>query len=441
MAPDRWLPFLRTLLPTEAILLGLYLYLGNRGVAVSDQAGGFWGAALLILIISAWRTSGGRGQQDAVGAQRARAVLNALGEQRGDLVADLARALERLVGAAQEDAALRAAILDHSPVGIVLVNGDGEILLRNAVLAEMFALSSSEMQAASLSQLLRHYQFVDLWRKAREEDTPQALTEEVPQSRRTLNAMTIPLQGELAGQFLLLFQDVSELRRLETVRRDFVSNVSHELRTPLTSLKALTESLRDGALEEPETAKRFLAHMETEVDALSELVAELLELARIESHRAPLQLAAADPCTIIARSVERLRLQADRAGLQVRVDCPADLPQINADATRLEQVLVNLIHNAVKFTPSGGQVTVSAEAQRAAVAFRVEDTGVGMDPEVLPRIFERFYKTDPARNKGGTGLGLAISKHLVESHGGRIWAESELGQGSRLYFTIPRTAG
>ncbi len=437
MPSDRWQIFLRLLIPMEAILLGLYLYLGNAGIPVHEQDNTFWVAAISIFLISAWRVSGGHAPGDAPGAQRARAVLNALGEERGNLVPDLARALERLVGEAQEDAGVRAAILEHSPVGLVLVDPNGEILLRNGVLADMFALSSSEMQAPSLSQLLRHYQFVELWRTARDEEARQMLTEEVPQSRSILRATAIPLQGELAGHCLLLFEDVSELRRLETVRRDFVSNVSHELRTPLTSLKALTESLRAGALDEPDTAKRFLAHIETEVDALSELVAELLELARIESHRAPLQLAAADPCTIIGKAVERLSLQAERAGLQIGIECPGDLPAINADATRLEQVLVNLIHNAVKFTPSGGRVTVSAESQSDEVVFLVEDSGVGMDPDVLPRIFERFYKTDPARNKGGTGLGLAISKHLVESHGGRIWAESQLGQGASFYFTIP----
>lgn len=438
MAPaNRWHIFWRLLIPMEATLLGLYLYLDRVGIPVRQQADAFWGAGLLILAISAWRVSGGHAPGEAPEAQRARAVLNALGEERGNLVADLSRALGRLVEEAQEDAAVRTAILENSPVGFVMVDADGEIRLRNQVLSEMFALSSSEMQATSLSQLLRHYQFVELWRQARDDDSPQSLTEEVPQSRRILTASAIPLHGELAGSYILLFEDVSELKRLETVRRDFVSNVSHELRTPLTSLKALTESLRGGALDEPNTAKRFLAHIETEVDALSELVAELLELARIESHRAPLRLAAADACVIIGKAVERLSLQAERAGLEIEVNCSVELPDINADATRLEQVLVNLIHNAVKFTPSGGRVAVSAEAQDGAILFLVADSGVGMDPEVLPRIFERFYKTDPARNKGGTGLGLAISKHLVEAHGGRIWAESQLGQGAKLYFTIP----
>jgi two-component system phosphate regulon sensor histidine kinase PhoR len=236
----------------------------------------------------------------------------------------------------------------------------------------------------------------------------------------------------------MLLEDITELRRLETVRRDFVSNVSHELRTPLTSLKALTESLRAGAFEEPETAKRFLAHIETEVDALSELVSELLELAKIESARVPLQIEPSDPCAIIQRAAERLALQAQRAGLSLDVECPPNATRVRADAVRLEQVLVNLLHNAIKFTPSEGSVWVGAEPLDGEARFYVRDTGVGIPEDDLPRVFERFYKTDQARsNKGGTGLGLAISKHIVEAHGGRIWAESVEGQGSTFSFTIP----
>jgi two-component system phosphate regulon sensor histidine kinase PhoR len=245
------------------------------------------------------------------------------------------------------------------------------------------------------------------------------------------------LRNELDEHYLLLFEDVTELRRLETIRKDFVSNVSHELRTPLTSIKALTESLRAGALDEPEMARRFLGHIETEVDALSELVSELLELARIESQQVPLQRSPSDACEILQRGAERLRLQAERAGLDLRIDCRPGLPLVMADAPRLEQVLVNLIHNAVKFTPRGGAVTAAAVAKGDAVEFSVADTGVGISADNLQRVFERFYKTDPARNRSGTGLGLAIAKHLVEAHDGQIGVESKEGKVSRFFFTVP----
>ncbi len=350
-------------------------------------------------------------------------------------------ALERNLGDKSDQLTGQAdrlqALLENFHFGVVLVNVDGEVLLANRALQDLFALSPGETQATSLPALLRHYQFVDLWRRATQTAITLSLTAEVPQSKRYVRASVYPLSGNLAGHSLLIFEDVTELRRLETVRRDFVSNVSHELRTPLTSLKALTESLRSGALEEPETAKRFLGHIETEVDALSELVSELLELARIESQRSPVQRAPSNPCKILERGAERLRLQAERAGLTLTVTCAKDLPPILADPPRLEQVLVNLIHNAVKFTPKGGKIDVSAIRKNGAVEFSVKDTGVGISEDNLSRIFERFYKTDPARNKGGTGLGLAITRHLVEAHEGKIGLESKEGLGSRFWFTVP----
>ena len=185
-------------------------------------------------------------------------------------------------------------------------------------------------------------------------------------------------------------------------------------------------------------AHRFLERMETEVDSLSQMVSELLELARIESGRVPLQMSPVPPSDLIDGAVERLRLQAERSGLNLTIECPEDLPPVLADYTRLEQVIVNLLHNAIKFTPAGGRITVGAESTGEAVRFFVQDSGVGIPAIDLPRIFERFYKADRARSGGGTGLGLAISKHLVEAHGGEIWAESEEGKGSTFSFAIPR---
>lgn len=329
------------------------------------------------------------------------------------------------------------ALLGHMENGIVLVDEQGNVLLANGKLSSIFALSPDERKAETLPSLLRHYQFVELWRRAMQLNAPQSLSAEVPQSKRFVRGSVFPLRHELEDHALLIFDDVTELRRLETVRKDFVSNVSHELRTPLTSLKALTESLRAGALDEPDTARRFLGHIETEVDALSELVSELLELARIESQNVPLSRELSDPCEILRSGAERLQLQADRAGLSLNLDCEKDLPAVLADPPRLEQVLVNLIYNAIKFTPAGGHIELAAKVKSGAIEFSIKDTGIGIGREEQARIFERFYKTDPSRNKSGTGLGLAIAKHLVEAHGGQIGVESEEGKGSRFFFTVP----
>lgn len=332
------------------------------------------------------------------------------------------------------------AVLDGSPAGIVLAADDGAVVLSNARIQSLFALSEDEQQAETVAHLLRHYQIIEMWQQAVRSGVGQVLLAEVPQSRRTLRASVLPLGGALGGALdghsLLTFEDVTELHRLETVRKDFVSNVSHELRTPLTSLRLLTESLRGGAIHEPAAAERFLTLMETEVDALSTLVTELLELARSESKDVKLQLAASDPCALVRSAAGRLQLQAERAGLQLSVECPAQLPTVLADAPRIEQVLVSLIHNATKFTPQGGRVVVSTAAQDGLVEFAVEDNGVGILAEDQARIFERFYKTDPARNRTGTGLGLAIARHVVEAHGGHIGVTSQPGMGSRFFFTL-----
>ena len=235
----------------------------------------------------------------------------------------------------------------------------------------------------------------------------------------------------------MVFQDLSQIKRLETTRQDFISNISHELRTPLASLKALTDTLQEGALEDPDAAKRFLGRMDTEVDALTQMVTELLELSRIESGRVPLDLKQVSPKNILAQSRERMRVQAERKNLTLEIDCSPELPDIEADSRRIEQVIVNLLHNAIKFSDPGDRIIMEAEKNGNSIAFKVQDFGTGIPESDLERIFERFYKTDQARSSGGTGLGLSIAKHLVEAHGGTIQAESTLHEGSAFSFFIP----
>lgn len=347
----------------------------------------------------------------------------------------MALKIRQQVNDLQEERGKLAAVLDHMNDGILIVDAEGSIRLLNPAAGTMFGLNLQDAAGRSLPEALRIHQPHDLWQQSQKTREIQQTSFEY-RKQLVLNASAIPLGQSLPGHTLLLFQDVTRQNQVEAMRRDFISNVSHELRTPLAALKALTETLRDGALDDPPAAQRFLDRMETEVDAISLMVMELLELSRIESGRVPLNLQPARPEAILQAAYERLSLQAERAELQLVLVCPPDLPAVQADSARIQQVLVNLLHNAIKFTPSGGSVTMSAVDQGSQVVFQVRDTGIGIASKDIPRIFERFYKTDRARSGGGTGLGLAIARHMVEAHGGKIWVESQPDQGSTFYFTL-----
>jgi len=241
----------------------------------------------------------------------------------------------------------------------------------------------------------------------------------------------------------LTFEDVSELRRLQRIRSEFVDNLSHELRTPLTNVSLLAETLvreseAAGELIPPRMRDR-ITKIEVETGHLVQMVSELLDLARIESGRPMLLLDRVDVGRLAVASADRLRLFAERQGVQLIVEAPpAGLPAVSGAEERLGQVLINLVHNAVKFSPDGGDVTIRVEEQPPDIVVSVEDHGIGIPRGSLDRVFERFYKVDRARVRGGgTGLGLAIARHVVQGHGGRIWVVSEEGRGSTFSFALP----
>ncbi len=330
-----------------------------------------------------------------------------------------------------------AAVLSQMTDGVLIADSEGMIQLINPAAERLFDVTEENALYHSVIEIVRHHQLVEVWKKAIETGEQQTTTLGIKAENQYLQSVVIPLVNTLPGSTLILCQDLTRIRRLELVRRDFVSNVSHELRTPLASLKALVETLQEGALEDPPAAQRFLTRMVTEIDTLTQLVQELLELSRIESGRVPLHLKPVTPHALLTPAVERMGLQAERAGLTLRMDCPEDLPSVLADMDRMEQVIVNLLHNAIKFTSPAGEVSVSAHQDGAMVIFMIKDTGVGIASADLGRIFERFYKADRARSGGGTGLGLSIARHMVEAHGGHIWAESEAGKGSSFFFSLP----
>ena len=345
--------------------------------------------------------------------------------------------LRQEIGALESERSKLSAVLEKMTDGVFIVDDRGIIQLINPAAERIFNISQEDAIHKPLIETLRYHQPYELWQQCRETGLVQEASFDLDK-RLAIQGVATALGQALPGSILLLFQDITRQRQIEAMRRDFISNVSHELRTPLAALKAITETLQDGALEDHPTARQFLGRMETEVDALSLMVSELLELSRIDSGRVPLELKPTRPYDVINLAFERLYLQAERANLSLEVECPETLPGVMADASRLQQVIVNLLHNAIKFTPEGGKVTVGALDEGQMIRFYVRDTGIGISSDDLPRIFERFYKADRARSGSGTGLGLAIARHLVEAHGGRISAESESGKGSRFSFTIPK---
>jgi two-component system phosphate regulon sensor histidine kinase PhoR len=221
------------------------------------------------------------------------------------------------------------------------------------------------------------------------------------------------------------------------MRRELIGNISHELRTPLAGIKAMIETLKEGAIDDKQEAADFLSRIDGEVDHMTQMISELTELSRIETGRAELRMAPLNLNLLVTEVAAQLNPLAQRQQVTITTHLVADLPAVRADNDRIRQALVNLIHNAIKFNHPGRRVTVSTRVDRESVIVSVSDTGIGISKEELPHVFERFYKADKARSRGGSGLGLAIAKHTVQAHGGSIWAQSEEGRGSTFSFNLP----
>jgi two-component system phosphate regulon sensor histidine kinase PhoR len=250
---------------------------------------------------------------------------------------------------------------------------------------------------------------------------------------------------------VLVFHDITELRRLEKIRKDFVANVSHELRTPLTSIKGYVEALLDGAKDDPAASAKYLDIILKQSDRLNVIIEDLLELSKIESGRVSFKEEPIDLRSVIDRTLSMMKPIADKRGHRLTASVPSTLPPMAGDEGRLVQVLTNLLDNAVKYTPTGGTITVAAklipeigilEQSGQTIEVSVADTGIGIPEQDRPRVFERFYRVDKARSRelGGTGLGLAIVKHIVEGHGGQVWVEANQPQGSRFVVRLPVSA-
>jgi two-component system phosphate regulon sensor histidine kinase PhoR len=367
-----------------------------------------------------------------------------------DEIAELGRTLnlmaERLSEKIQDLEGERtkvAAILDSMVEGVIAIDQRSRILLMNHAARWIFDLGREQVEGRPLLAIIRHKAIIDLVVDGPQSALDAARRREIelgPPVDRILDAHASAMALAPSGRgTLLVLHDVTELRRLERVRTEFVANVSHELRTPLTSIRGYLETLLDGALDEPANARRFLEIAHTHAERLSRLVDDLLQLSDIETGKLVLKLAPLILHDVAADVIAFFEKQATQKRLILRNHVPLDL-RMQADWDRLTQILVNLVDNAVKYTPEQGQITLGASSgAKGLVNVWVADTGIGIPSTDLPRITERFYRVDKARSRelGGTGLGLAIVKHLVQAHGGELWLESELGKGTTVYFSLP----
>ena len=321
--------------------------------------------------------------------------------------------------------------------GVVRLKDDLTVEFANSAAHVMLERKPGTMAARSALEAFIDARIEGIARSAMESGSANGEVTVRSQSGATVTVRA--RRSPVAGVWLVL-EDVSELRRLQRMRAEFIDNLSHELRTPLTTISLLAETAaRDAESASPRLRDR-ISKIEIETGHLTQMVNELLDLSRIESGTVQLMLDDVDLVRLARNTAERLRLFAERQGLTIDLDVPDRVSPVRGDEDRLGQVLVNLLHNAVKFSPDGGRIVVGVREDPGEVRVWVRDPGIGVPYADLARIFERFYKVDRARvrGRGGTGLGLSICRHVVESHGGRIWAESEDGSGSTFILVLPQ---
>ena len=361
--------------------------------------------------------------------------LARLADALGGTVSKLGQTIHTLIDERNRSAAILASMVE----GVAVVGGDERVLYCNAAFERILELREGSSQGKKLVEAVRQAELVAAVRQVLvggEEVTGEV---EVGTVRpRSFSVTAAPVHAAGASSAVLVLHDITELRRLERVRQDFVANVSHEFKTPLTAIQGFAETLLGGALDDKANRKRFVEIIREHAWRLARLTDDLLKLSRIEAGRLELELRPVSVETLVNCCVETARLKAEAKGLRIHVQLPEGLPPVRGDSAQLAEVLQNLLDNALQYTPSGGQIDVTAVSDGREVTFTVADTGIGIPESDLERIFERFYRVDAARSReaGGTGLGLAIARHIVDAHKGRIWVESAVGQGSRFHFSV-----
>jgi two-component system phosphate regulon sensor histidine kinase PhoR len=368
------------------------------------------------------------------------------GLEGDDQLAELGRTLDKLArGLSSTLQELRgerdrmAGILEGMVEGVILLDAKRRIVVLNPALREMLLLPADAI-GKPLLEVVRNAELRDLFDAAAADDEPTTQEVEIGNIKpRRLLARVARMPGT-QRQFVAVFVDVTEVRRLESMRRDFVANVSHELRTPVTSIRSAAETLIDGAATDPQASMAFINIIDRNAARLHQLVEDLLDLSRIESRGFRLSFEPIELRPIFSQVMGLFRERASKKNVLLEERSPGEIPKVRADRRALEHVLTNLIDNAVKYCPSGAHVWLGVQVSTEAVTVSVSDDGPGIDERHLPRVFERFYRVDAGRSRevGGTGLGLSIVKHLVEAMGGTVSVESQLNQGTTFSFSLKR---
>ena len=342
------------------------------------------------------------------------------------------------------------AVLASMVEGVLAVDLDERVLNVNRAAAEMLRISPARAVGRSIQEMIRNTAVQHFVAEALSSESPTTAdlilrmeSDDGEAQERFVQAQGAALRDAAGNRIgaLIVLHDVTRLRRLEMLRRDFVANVSHEVKTPITAIKGSVETLLDAGPNDPESVRRFLQIINRQADRLNAIVEDLLALARIEqdTEREHVEREPCDVCDVVHSAVELVAIAARGKDIAIESRCGAGGLIVALNRALMEQALVNLLDNAVKYSPAGTTVTITCEKREGEVVLAVADRGVGIEAEHLPRLFERFYRTDRARSRaqGGTGLGLSIVKHIANAHGGRVSVESEFGVGSTFRIHVP----
>jgi two-component system, OmpR family, phosphate regulon sensor histidine kinase PhoR len=357
--------------------------------------------------------------------------------QLGNAFNEMSSSLKNTMEAVSAEKAKLSTVLNNMADGVILTDKEGNVSAANNSAGRLLGFTVQNVPGKPVIEVVHDHEVDAILKKCLQTNQEQSTQFESSVTKHFIRVIAAPVAEGKAVEILFLFQDLTEVRNLQTMRKELVGNISHELRTPIAGIKAMVETLRDGAADDKETANDFLARIESEVDRLTQTVSELTELSRIETGKIELKIESVNINSLVKDIATQLTPLAERQQVTIFTDLSPDIPEVKVDRERIRQTIINLVHNAIKFNKVGGSIVLSTRVDNNAITLAVADTGIGILKEDLSHVFERFFKADRTRSKGGSGLGLAIAKHTIQAHGGEIQATSEPGKGSTFSFSLP----